>query len=546
MRLMNHLETRLLITVCGVAAASIAICAGANIYRERSERLGIMARSADQFSDTVKRSIHHAMRQNRWADAFHIMGTIGQQEGVHRVRVLAKTGTILFSTDQAEVGKAVDRTAEACHACHAPERPLERLDLPDRTRIFSEKGHGRLLGMITPILNEPGCSEGCHVHPMHTRVLGVLDITLSLASLDAELASVAQRTLGFAAVTILLLALILAALLRRNVIRPVHALVDGTRRIAQGDLEHRLPATAPDEMGELARSFNAMAQALSQARADVQGVLETLEQRVQERTRALQSAQTQLLQAEKLASLGRLSASVAHEINNPLMGILAYAKLMGRQLGALRSDQPVVLTTLQRLALIERETQRCSTIVHNLLDFARQRGPVLESVKVQTLLDETLSLIANRLTLQNIKVVRAVETVSLVRADFGQLRQAVLNILINACDAMPDGGTLRIDARDVQLRGRGNVDATQAVPHGLRPPDGVEIAVTDTGHGIAPDDLSKIFEPFFTTKEAGTGLGLSVVHGIVQNHGGTVTVESQVSVGTTVILRLPGASVEPR
>ena len=541
MRLVKRLEFRLLVTVCGVAAASIAICAWANIQRERTERLRLMVRAADQFSDTVKRSVHHAMRQNRWEDAFHIMDAIGQQEGVYKVRVFAKTGAILFSTDRAEVGRTVDRQAESCHACHAPDRPLERLDLPERTRVFAEEGRGRLLGMITPILNEPGCSDGCHVHPPHTRILGVLDVALSLASLDAELATAARRATAFAATTILVLALILSALLRRNVIRPVGALVAGTRRVAQGDLDYRLPAAAPDELGELSRSFNAMADALRQARADATGVLDTLEQRVDERTRALQVAQTQLLQAEKLASLGRLSASIAHEINNPLMGILTYARLMTRQLRGAEPDRPETRATLQRLALIERETQRCSTIVRSLLDFARQREPAFAAVHVQAVLDEALALVGNRLTLQSVTVTRTMDPSPPVRADFGQLRQALLNILINACDAMPDGGSLQIA---VGAAGPAPAGAGSSTPDESALPTAIRVVVTDTGRGISPEHLSRIFDPFFSTKEMGTGLGLSVVHGIIQNHGGTIAVESQVGVGTTVTIRLPVASAE--
>jgi two-component system, NtrC family, sensor kinase len=546
MRLANRLETRLLVTVCGVAAASIAICAWANIHRERTERLRLMVRSADQFSDTIKRSVHHAMRQNRWTDAFHTMESIGQQEGVHKVRVFAKTGAILFSTDRTEVGRIVDRQAESCHACHAPERPLERLDLPERTRIFSEKGGGRLLGMITPILNEPGCSEGCHVHPPHTRVLGVLDVTLSLASLDAELAAAARRTTAFAATTILALALILAALLRRNVIRPVHALVDGTRRVAQGDLDYRLPAAAPDELGELSRSFNSMAEALSRARADVTGVMETLEQRVDERTRALQTAQTQLLQAEKLASLGRLSASIAHEINNPLMGILTCAKLAARRLGGVASDQGEVKASLQQLALIVRETQRCSAIVRHLLDFARQRAPSFQPVDVHALLEEALSLVAHRLGMQNIEVTRTAETVPPVRADAGQLRQALLNILINACDAMPEGGNLCLEVHRAGPLPSVESDPGPASADASCLPGAIRCIIGDTGRGIPAEHLSRIFDPFFTTKDMGTGLGLSVVHGIMQNHGGTIAVESRVGMGTTVTLCLPAAPAEPQ
>ncbi|MFI5342064.1 MAG: HAMP domain-containing protein, partial [Candidatus Methylomirabilales bacterium] len=252
MRRLESLETKLLAAVCGVALVSIGVFAWVNIRYEQTERVDLMIRGASQFSDTVKRSTHYAMLQNRWEDAFHIMDTIGKQEGVTRVRVFSKEGAILFSTDQAEVGHAVDKRAESCYACHAAERPLERLKLPDRARIFRGAEGPRLLGMITPLYNEPGCSEGCHVHPANKSVLGVLDITMSLARVDEEIAAITRRTAAFAGTTIVLLAFILAAIVRRSVVRPVRELVEGTRRVAQGDLSHRIPVRTIDEVGVLA------------------------------------------------------------------------------------------------------------------------------------------------------------------------------------------------------------------------------------------------------------------------------------------------------
>jgi two-component system NtrC family sensor kinase len=171
---------------------------------------------------------------------------------------------------------------------------------------------------------------------------------------------------------------------------------------------------------------------------------------------------------------------------------------------------------------VERETQRCSSIVRNLLDFARQRPPAFQPVDVAAVLEEALSLLAHHLAIQRVGVVRDLRPMPRVSADFGQLRQAVVNVLMNACEAMPEGGKLTVHAGPV---GEGG--------------EGVEIRVTDTGTGILPEHLGKIFDPFFTTKEKGTGLGLSVVYGIVDKHRGTIRVESRVGQGTTVILRLP-------
>jgi two-component system NtrC family sensor kinase len=533
MRWTGSLQAKLLVAVCGVATLTTALCAILNIRSSQQERIQSMIREAGQFSDTVKRSTHDAMLLNRWGDAFQIMQTIGKQEGVDRVRIFSKEGVVLFSTDKAEAGKAVDKHAESCFACHAAERPLERLQLPDRTRIFPGPNGHRLLGMITPLYNEPGCSEGCHVHARSTTVLGVLDITMSLDPMDREIADLRRNRLISGAVSILALAAMLTLIVRRGVIRPVRAMVEGTRRVGEGDLGYRLPTRSRDELGVLASSFNQMTESLQKAQTELDALVQTLERRVEDRTRELREAQAKLIQTEKLASLGRLSASIAHEINNPLSGILTYAKLLSRKLRTGPPDAEGVQTALQQLGLIERETQRCSTIVRNLLDFARQREPTFQMVSVLAVLEETLSLLTTRLSIQNVTVTKEFVPVSEVRADFGQLRQAIVNILMNACEALPGGGDVRMAVRETQEPSDGKGSPARRW---------VEVKIADGGQGIAPEHLGKIFDPFFTTKDKGTGLGLSVVYGIVEKHGGTITVDSAVGRGTTVCLRLPAAA----
>ncbi len=532
MRWTGSLQTKLLVAVCSVATLVMGTWASLATRSSQHYRIDSMIREVSQFSDTVMRSTHSAMLQNRWGDAFQIMETIGRQEGVDRVRIFNKEGVVLFSTDKAEVGKAVDKRAESCYACHAAERPLERLQLPDRARIFPGPNGHRLLGMITAVYNEPGCSEGCHVHAPATRVLGVLDITMSLERVDREIAEIWRNRIASGALSILVLAAMLAIVIRRGVIRPVRVLVEGTRHVGEGDLSYRLPAGSRDELGVLATSFNQMTGSLQKAQAELDALVQTLEHRVEERTRELREAQAKLIQTEKLASLGRLSASIAHEINNPLSGILTYAKLLSRKLRTGPPDAEGVQTALQQLALIERETQRCSTIVRNLLDFARQREPTFQMVSVSAVLEEALSLLTARLSIQNVTVTKEFAPVPEVRVDFGQLRQAVVNILMNACEAMPDGG-------DVHMAVRAAEESSDAKGGHVR--RCVEVQIADRGQGIAPEHLGKIFDPFFTTKEKGTGLGLSVVYGIVEKHGGTITVDSAAGRGTTVCLRLPAA-----
>jgi two-component system NtrC family sensor kinase len=519
----NRLSVKLMLAVGGASLLTIGIFAWISIRTLQQQHIDELIRSASRFSDTVKRSTHHAMLLNRWEDAYYIMETIGQQEGVSRVRIFNKEGLILFSTDRSEVGRSVDKQAESCYACHEAEKPLERLHVSERARIIETRDGERILGMITPIENAPGCSENsCHAHAPNRRILGVLDIGLSLARADADVAVMGQRIAFFAGAMVLLILTILFVSLQRGVIAPVRKLVRGTKRVAEGDLGHMITVRNKDEIGSLAASFNQMTSSLADTRAELASLVETLEDRVERRTKALKEAQAQLVQSEKLASLGKLAASIAHEINNPLSGILTYVKLIARKLKE-QEDQEAVAADLQSLALVERETGRCISIVKNLLDFARQRQPSFEAVDLNVVILEALSLVGNQMSLGGIAVEEDLDELPAVWADFSQLRQALVNIILNACQAMATGGTITVASRSL---------AGEKM---------VEVKISDTGVGIPPEVLSSIFDPFFTTREDGTGLGLSVVYGIVEVHRGNIDIKSEVGKGTSVIVRFPVA-----
>ena len=498
----------------------LALIAAERITTQRDQLVDDMIRSASQFSDTVKRSTRHAMLENQWEMANHIMDAIGRQDGVDRVRVFSKEGIILFSTNRGEKGKVVDKRAESCYACHAAEQPLERLNVPERARIFGGENGRRILGMITPIYNEPSCSRGgCH-NPAKS-VLGVLDIGLSLSQVDANISEMTRKIAFFAGAMTLFILSTLGVFLHWGVVRPVQDLVGGTERVAQGNLEYEIPVRAGDELGSLAVSFNEMTASLRKTKLELDSLVATLEEQVEERTKALKQTQEQLIQSEKLASLGKLSASIAHEINNPLSGILTYAKLLTKRLKGGPPDPKTLEQVSRSLSLIERETERCSNIVRNLLDFARQREPSLQESNLNTVIEEALLLLSHQMLMKGISVERRFGNVPGIWADYGQLRQVFVNIALNACEAMGEGMTLTVRS-------------------GLLPEEGMaEVEFSDTGVGISGEYVSRIFDPFFTTKEKGTGLGLSVVYGIVHRHGGKIAIRSQVGKGTTVRILLP-------
>jgi len=524
----RRLSVTLIATVSAVTLIAIGLFAVLAIGAQRAEMKNEALRGAALFSDTIRTSTRDQMLSGKKEDAYRVMQAISENENVEKVRIFNKEGRIMFSTASGEAGTLVDKKAESCYACHAAGQPLVKLSVPSRARVFRAADGHRVLGMVTPIYNETACSSAdCHVHPAEQTVLGVVDVSISLADVDRVVEDRAVRTAWVSLVCILAIAVGLMVAVRRLVLRPVREMVKATERIGRGDLLALVPVFQPDELGRLATSFNEMADSLAKARAERLELLNGLERQVEERTEALRAAQAQLIQTEKLASLGQLSASIAHEINNPLAGILTFSKLLVRNLEEGGDPATSRDLLLKNLRLIERETDRCRGIVRNLLDFARQRPLVLADVDVKKALEEALTLLNHKIEMQQIVLEKKIGTDALVSADFGQLRQAFVNILLNACDAMPEGGRLTV--------------STGILPDGKR----VEIAFTDTGPGIAPENLNRIFDPFFTTKEMGTGLGLSVVYGIVQKHGGEMKAESRPGVGTTMRIRLPLAAAAP-
>jgi two-component system NtrC family sensor kinase len=523
----NRLSVKLTAVMVLLTLATVATFGVLGSRMARLHLIDEVVHSAALLSDTIKRSTYLHMLDDERETVYGMMTSIGRQEGIEKVRMFNKEGYVTFSTELAEIGTLVDKRAESCYACHAADQPIVRLEVPSRSRIYVGPAGHRILGMVTPIYNEESCyAAPCHVHPAARRVLGVVDVDLSLAEIDRGIERLQQGMVALSGATVLALAAIVYFATRRFVVRPVGHLVEGTQKITKGNLAHEIPVETEDEIGVLARSFNGMTRFLRAARKEIGDLMENLERQVEERTADLKATQGQLIQSEKMASLGKLSASIAHEINNPLSGILTSAKLLIRTGEEGPLDAAAQASFLRHLRLVERETQRCTTIVRNLLGFARQRELTLTEVDVKLPIEEALGLLGNQIAIQGITLERRLDSVPVVRADVGQLRQAFVNVALNACEAMSKGGTLTVSARFLPAENM------------------VEVEFTDTGAGIPPDNLSKILEPFFTTKEKGTGLGLSVVYGVVERHGGKVDILSRIGEGTTVQIRLPVAGVQ--
>ncbi len=600
----------------------IVIFAYFNIQFEKNSLLMEVERHASQLSDHLKSDLAYDMLHNVRERIHSGIHRIGSQEGIDRIRIFNKSGEIIYSSNISEIDNMVDKNAESCYGCHSAGKPLEHLETQKRTRIFRlDPDSSRMLGIINPIYNEPSCwTADCHAHPQTLTVLGVLDVTIPLTDIDNNIRRSGVAIVVLAVSAIIILSLIVGMLVRWWIDRPVQSLLTATREVAGGNLGYRVKVKRDDELGVLAKSFNNMAENLAQARL-------------------------QLFQSDKLASLGRLAAGVAHEINNPLTAVLTNSSyLLKRSQG-----QP---ETKEDLQVIVSETIRCREIVKSLLDFARQTVPKKRKADINEIIGRAAKVIENQLSMRQVELVMDLDTeIPNVTVDANQIQQVFINLVVNASDAIGENsGFIRITSKRINLNPDGvlqikralcrkrhdlvdrkvQIDGKPAISMRFRKQkqtgiihlnpmygsndhrlngmpsfdedvelqcpdcsasllaegetcpkcgapiyafevplkglvkgcltDGcawhhwkqvesswddeyVEVQVIDNGCGIPEEQLPKLFEPFATTKgQKGTGLGLAVTWGIVDNHNGTITVESEVGVGTTFFIRIPVGS----
>lgn len=483
--------------------------------------------SAERISDVIRRSTSYYMLRNDREGLYHAIQTMADEPGILKVRILDPEGRINYSTASGEVGHVVDKDAEACYACHSHSQPIAHLDRPDRFRIYRESGGPRALGIITPIENQPACSNAaCHAHPASQRILGVLDANLSLAKADIQLAQSTRRMVAYLFFALLSIGMMSWLFVWQVVGKPIKTLKHGTERLSQGGLGYQIDIGGQDELGDLKRSFNGMSSQLRAANQEIVAWNKTLTDRVQQKTGELRRASEHLIHVEKMASLGKMAAVVAHEVNNPLSGILTYAKLLRKwvttgQAGNEKRDEAV-----QCLELIAAESRRCGELVKNLLSLSHTAPMNLEIIPLQAVIDRSLLLVRHPLEMAGVHLqVQLAEDLPPLQCDPAQIEQVLLALISNAMDAMPQGGNIWLQA------------------HSNEPEAAVQIEVRDDGPGIAPDLLTKIFEPFFTTKASGrgVGLGLAISRGIVERHRGRLEVQSELGKGTNFSITLPAS-----
>jgi len=522
----TSLGGKLTILLLAAMVVIFALLGYLNVRLHRKHLEAATLSAAERVSDVIKHSATYYMLRNDREGLYHTIQTIASEPGMAKVRIFDREGHISYSTDPDEVDHTVDKGAEACYGCHAQAQPLTHLDRPDRFRIYrSGKDGQRVLGIVTPIENRPQCSNAaCHAHPAGQQILGVLDTNLSLAKADTQLAESTVRMVVYTGAAMLLLAVLMWLLIRRMVARPIAVLARGTESLSQGDLGCQIQVQSEDELGDLARSFNAMSLQLRQANDEIVAWTKTLEERVDNKSRELKRAHDHVLQVEKMASIGKLAAVVAHEINNPLSGILTYAKLLQKWLERDEIRNGKRQEAKDCLQLIAGESRRCGEIVRNLLTFSRTAPLNIESTEINAVVDRCLRLVRHQLEMNSIQLQLDLDPgLPKVQCDGAQIEQVLLALVMNAIDAMPRGGNL-------WLRTRLNESCRR-----------IEIEVRDDGTGIPAEILPQIFEPFLTTKDTGrgVGLGLAVSRGIMERHGGRIEVQSEPGKGSTFTVTLP-------
>ncbi len=434
MNLLNKIGTRLILAVSLTVIIIIGVFAYYNIQTQSNNLITEVERHANQLSETIKNTMQFDMLQNHREHITRVMNSVGEEKCIENVRLLNKRGKIIYSTKKSEIGTMLDKKAESCYACHAENEPLQKLPIKERGRIFRiHPDSSKMLGVINPIHNEKSCWDAeCHAHTKEQTVLGVLDLTVGLRDVEKLENESKMDVAIFAVFAILTIAIILRIFVKILIQRPVRDLVKATNYVAVGNLSHKIKYTRKDEIGQLAESFDNM-------------------------TRKLAEARIQLFQSDKMASIGRLAAGVAHEINNPLTGVLTYSSFLLKRV----KDNPEMKADLE---VIVRETKRSREIVKGLLDFSRQSTPRKGSVEIKEILSNALSVISNQLKINHISIEKkCADGVPSITADANQIQQVFLNLFINAVDAIgKKGGTIKVSTKEISLSPYGTIQIRTA------------------------------------------------------------------------------------
>lgn len=517
-----------------VAAISIIFILGSSLVwfvAIRSQQKQYMADALSfviSYSEVTKRSVRHDMLAGRMDDLQEALVSIGSGNAVEKVRIIGKRNVISYSSDTREKGQRAVWERFSCRNCH--DRPLFSQYSPSLmtsrqwTISTVPKGY-RVLTLIDPVMNEPDCSTAaCHAHSPKQPVLGLLITDFSLLPFDSKVEKQTMRISLFIALFVFLVALFLTMVLWRLVIRPLGKLSVAMDRVSDGDLSHKSDITSHDEIGHLASAFNKMTHELGVARRKMETWAQSLEEEVKKKTQVIKDTQDRLIQAEKLAALGRMTSDIAHQIRNPLTALGGF----GRRLMKMGAGEKQKIYAEQ----IVSEANRLENILKDVLVLSWEPRVELETMPLTLPVEDSLTLYSALCAEHDIVIQKNIDTNIPVLTEEEQVRQAIDNLISNAVDAMPEGGTLSVSITEEELN-----EILYVALH-----------ISDTGMGIAEENMERVFEPFYSTKKVGqgTGLGLAVSRKIITEHGGFIKIVNNPARGITASLYFPYQSEQDR
>jgi two-component system, NtrC family, sensor kinase len=491
----------------------------------------VIRQNGNNIGSIVEGSLYHSMLENNKSTLQSTLDIINTMSGIDDVNMYDDQDRLVYSSFSSD--SALHSNPD-CLSCHEniqtmfprKEKSYRIIDVKSECNMYKNDNSHRHLLIRSPILNEKSCyTSACHFHQEGDEVLGSLIIKMPLNDLDNAVQKSSAKFYLLAMVTTLLLVGVLILFTRKKIKDPLNDIIKASVAVANGNKNTRLEIKPDqlDDMRMVSQAFNDMLDNLQTATDELQNWSQQLEYKVQKKSEELGAAQNELIHIERIASLGKLSSSVAHEINNPLSGILIYTKLIYKQLSNPNLDASKKETMLKHLKLIENETKRCGEIVKGLLEFSKKDQQDFESKHLHKILQDTYELMTHPIRITNIGFFIDLKAKSdLIFCSPNQIKQACVAIIVNATEATHENGEIIISTS--------NPDR-----------ENIRIDISDNGIGMPEDDIPQIFQPFFSTKHdtSGIGLGLAIVHGIIKSHNGKIDVKSELGKGTTISITLP-------
>ena len=503
------------------------------IFRSVNERYmkSVISENGNNVGYLVEGALYRSMLENDRTSLQITLDQINKMSGIEDVNMYDHENNLVYTSIPNDSTIHSDPNCISCHTdfdtmFSAKEKSYRIIDVHSKCVMNPYEEDQRQLLIKSPILNQKSCyTSSCHAHSQDEEVLGSLIIKLPLTKLDNALEKSTSDYFLFASLSTILLMLVLIYFTHKRIRKPLKEIINASEAVTKGDKSMRLKIV-PGQLSDMrmvSNAFNEMLDNLQRANLELQNWSHQLEYKVQKKSEELGQAQNELINIERIASLGKLSLSVAHEINNPLSGILIYTKLIYKQIANQELDPAKKESILKHLRLVENETKRCGDIVKSLLDFSKKDQEGYEPKHLHEILTETFELISHSMKIANIHFWSDFHAADdLIYCSPNQCKQACIAILVNAMEAVNAEGEVHV----ITL----NPDKEK-----------IQIDITDNGIGISAEDMPHIFEPFYSTKEktSGTGLGLAIVHGIVQSHQGKISAKSARGEGTTISITIP-------